>query len=69
MIYECMKHDIAKFDTQDYPKDDVHGMPLVNNKVLVLMTDECNGYGLRAKVYTFKIYDEQAKERAKGVQH
>ncbi|XP_015120052.1 uncharacterized protein LOC107043199 [Diachasma alloeum] len=73
-IYECMKRDIARFDTCDYPSDNVYGMPLVNKKVLGLMEDECNGkvmsefVGLRAKLYTFKIHgDERAKKRAKGV--
>jgi len=32
-VYKNMKSDIAKFDTSDYPADNVYGMPLANKKV------------------------------------
>jgi len=32
-IYENMKRDIARFDTNDYLADNVYGMPLTNKKV------------------------------------
>ena len=34
---------INEFDTSDYPKDNVFGMPLVNKQVLGKFKDELNG--------------------------
>jgi len=39
-VYKNMKHDIARFDTSDYPADNVYDMPLANKKVPRLMKDE-----------------------------
>lgn len=76
-IYKMMKDDLHRFDTSDYPANNVYDIPLVNKKVLGLMKDENNGrimsefVGLRAKLYAYKvIIDEKessTKKRAKGV--
>jgi len=31
-VYQAMKRDICRFDTSDYPANNVHGIPLVNKK-------------------------------------
>ena len=55
-FYSDVKNMINEFDTSDYPKDNVFGMPLVNKKVLGKFKDEINGQimeeftGLRSKM-------------------
>jgi hypothetical protein len=72
-VYEIMKHDIHKFDTSDYPVNNMYGIPLVNKKVPGLMKDENNGaimtefVGLRAKMYTLRVDGKKDTKKAKGV--
>ncbi|KAG5314925.1 MOS1T transposase, partial [Pseudoatta argentina] len=35
-VYETMKRDIARFNTSDYPVDNMYSMPLANRKVYVV---------------------------------
>jgi len=69
-----MKRDIARFDTSDYPADNVYGMSLVNKKVSGLMKDENNGaimiefVELRAKMYAIRMNGKDTK-KAKGVKN
>ncbi|KAK5640735.1 hypothetical protein RI129_009282 [Pyrocoelia pectoralis] len=70
-IYECIKEDIDRFDTSDYERDNVYGIPLVNKKVPGLMKDENNGkimlefVGLRAKMYAYSVEGKVTK-KSKG---
>jgi len=72
-VYDIMKRDIAKFDTSDYPVDNVYGIPLVNKKVPGLMKDENNGaimtefVGLRAKMYALRVDSKKDTKKVKGV--
>ncbi|KAL4153200.1 hypothetical protein QTP88_001033 [Uroleucon formosanum] len=69
-----IKINLDHFDTSDYPKDNIYGLPLVNKKVLVKFKDELNGkimtefIGLRSKLYSHRILDtEKEIKKAKGV--
>ena len=73
-IYDYIKRDLTRFDTSDYPSDNIHGIPLVNKKVLGLMKDENNRkimtefVRLRAKLHAYKIQGEDKdKKKAKGI--
>lgn len=72
-VYEDMKRVIDKFDTSDYPVDNVYGMPQANKKVLALMKDECSGkiitefVGLQSKMYSVCVNGVDHVKKAKGV--
>ncbi|KMQ82825.1 hypothetical protein RF55_21740 [Lasius niger] len=71
-VYENMKRDIARFDTNDYV-DNANGIPLVNKKIPGLMKDENNGtimtefVVLRAKMYALRVDGKKDTEKVKGV--
>ncbi|GJQ87763.1 hypothetical protein Trydic_g14174 [Trypoxylus dichotomus] len=71
-VYEDMKTNITRFDTSDYPENNIYGIPRVNKKVPGLMKDEGAGklllefVGLRAKMYACRFQDSNIK-KAKGV--
>jgi len=70
-----MKHDIARFDTNDYLADNEYGMLLANKKVSGLMKDENNGaimtefVGLRAKMYAVRVDGKKDTKKIKGIKN
>ncbi|XP_043465724.1 uncharacterized protein LOC122500722 [Leptopilina heterotoma] len=72
-IFADMREDIHKFDTSDYPKDNIYNIPQANNKILGLMKDECSGkiitefVGLRSKMYSIRVNGQDFTKKAKGV--
>ncbi|KAF0747557.1 DNA pol B 2 domain-containing protein [Aphis craccivora] len=64
-FYQDIKINLDNFDTSDYPKDNIYGLPLVNKKVSGNFKDELNGkimtefISLRARntrVFSVKIH-------------
>ena len=73
--YETMEHNIARFDTSNYPANNAYSIPF-NKKVPGLMKDKNNGaimiefnhrIGLRAKMYAVKVDSKNDTKKAKGV--
>ena len=62
------------FDTSDYPPEHPSGIPSgFNNKVLGMFKDEAGGkvtdefVGLRAKLYSYKMFEGEESKKCKGV--
>lgn len=75
-LYEDMKDMINEYDTSDYDKYNVYGIPQVNKKVIGKFKDELNGriierfIGLASKSYTIKVFASNIEiKKAKGVQN
>lgn len=74
-FYEDIKPDIdTRFDTSDFPPQNVYGLPLRNKKVLGMFKDECNGkiisefIGLKAKTYCYLLDDDnEVTKKLKGI--
>ena len=74
-FYEDIKGDVKdRFDTSDYPSNHPSGIPTgCNKKVLGMFKDEAGGkiidefVGLRAKLYSYKMYEGKESKKCKGV--
>ena len=83
LMYEIQTEDFYKdisgdvkdrFDTSDYQSDHLSGIPSgFNKKVLGMFKDETNGdiidefVGLRAKLYSYKMFKGEESKKCKGV--
>ena len=73
-FYKDIEGDVeTKFDTSEFPVDHPSGIERKNKKVIGMMKDEAAGkiieefVGLRAKLYSYKIYDGGGNKKCKGV--
>ena len=74
-FYKDISGDVKnRFDTSDYPDNHKSGIPTgVNKKVLGVFKDEVAGecirefVGLRAKLYSFKMFEGKESKRCKGI--
>lgn len=63
----------SRFDTSEYPTNNVHNFPLNNGKVLGYFKDENNSrimldfVGLRAKLYCYRVDTGEVTKKAKGI--
>ena len=71
---DISKDVINRFDTSDYPPNHPSGIPSgFNKKVLGMFKDEVNGkvidefVGLRAKLYSYKMFEGEESKKCKGV--
>ena len=83
LMYEIQTEDFYKdnsedvkdrFDTSNYPLDHPSGiLSGINKKVLGMFKDEANGdiidefVGLRAKLYSYKMFEGEESKKCKGV--
>ena len=74
-FYKDISGDVKdRFDTSDYPPNHISGIPTgCNKKVLGMFKDEVAGrckeefVGLRAKLYSYKMFEGEENKRCKGV--
>ena len=74
-FYKDISADVKRmFDTSDYPPDHPSGIPSgFNKKVLGMFKDEVGGkvidefVGLRAKLYSYKMFEAEESKKYKGV--
>ena len=83
LMYEIQTEDFYKdisqdvkhmFDTSDYPPNHPSGIPSgLNKKVLGMFKNEAGGeiinefIGLRAKLYSYKMFEDEESKKCKGV--
>ena len=74
-FYKDISEDVKnRFDTSDYPPNHPSGIPTgCNKKVLGVFKDEAAGrimeefVGLRAKLYSYKMFEGKESKKCKGV--
>ena len=74
-FYKDISGDVKdRFDTSDYPDNHPSGIPTgINKKVLGMFKDEVGGkiikefVGLRAKLYSYKMYEGEESKKCKGI--
>lgn len=72
-FYKDILENLDKYDTSNYPINNIYNIPRVNNKVPGLFKDELLGIiithyiGLRSKMYSIRAGGVDAYKKAKGV--
>ena len=73
-FYKDISGDVEKgFDTSNFPKDHPSGIQGKNKKVPGMMKDEAGGriieefIGLRAKLYSYKMFEGKEEKKCKGI--
>ena len=74
-FYKDISGDVKdRFDTSKYPSDHPSGIPSgFNKKVIGMFKDEANGkvidefVGLRAKLYSYKMFEGEESKKCKGI--
>ena len=74
-FYKDISGDVKnRFDTSDYPNNHPSGIPTgCNKKVLGMFKDEAMGksikefVGLRAKLYSYKMFEGEESKKCKGI--
>ena len=74
-FYKDISADVKRrFDTSDYPPNHSSGIPSgLNKKVIGMFKDEVGGdiidelVGLRAKLYSYKMFEGEESKKCKGV--